>query len=484
MTAPRVLIVGAGPAGVRAAEAVVRGGLRPVVVDEGDACGGQIYRQPPAAKARPAEALYGADATAARALHADFAALLPAIDYYPRTLVWNLVTGANLSGPGQTGFVHVHDRAAGAVGRLDFTHVVLATGATDRVLPVPGWTLPGVFTLGGAQVALKGQGCLIGRRVAFLGTGPLLYLVALQYAKAGAKVVVVADTSGTWRQARAFPGLRAAPGYALRGMSFVAQLMLKGVPILRGVVPGRIEGADGVERVTLRHRGGEKSFACDAVGLGFGLRSETQLADLAGVPRRYDAAQANWVPRAGCDGRTPRSGVYVAGDGAGILGAQAAELRGARAGLAVLADAGGRTDPVEAERLEAEIGRWVRFRRAIDAMYPVPVQMLRGLAAETVVCRCEHITLGDLRRVAANTGAEDANRLKSFSRAGMGRCQGRFCADNVQELAAFLHGAAPAAMGTQRAQMPIKPVPVGDLLRQAPRTEPVLDEAVLEGEAK
>lgn len=464
MTAPRVLVVGAGPAGVRAAEALVRGGLRPIVVDEGDACGGQIYRQPPAAKARPAEALYGADAAAARAIHADFAALLPKIDYYPHTLVWNLAGGA----------AHIHDRAAGAVGRLDYTHLLLATGATDRLLPVPGWTLPGVYTLGGAQVALKGQGCLIGKRVAFIGTGPLLYLVALQYAKAGATVVAVADTSPLWRQARAFPGLRVAPSYAWRGMSYVAQLTLKGVPILRGASPLAIEGDDAVERLRLRHRGGEKFFACDAVALGFGLRSETQLADLAGVPRAYDAAQANWVPRAGADGRTPRTGVYVAGDGAGILGAQAAELRGARAALSVLADAGGRPDPGEETRLEAEIARWVRFRRAIDAMYPVPVGLLKSLASATVVCRCERITLGDLRRVAAKTGAEDANRLKSFSRAGMGRCQGRFCADNLQEIAAWMHGAAPAAMGIQRAQMPIKPIPVGDLCRQAPRSLPLV----------
>lgn len=463
MTAPRVLVVGAGPAGVRAAETLVRGGLRPTVVDEGDVCGGQIYRQPPAAKARPAAMLYGADAAAARAIHTDFAALLPRIDYHPRTLVWNLADGA----------AHIHDRAAAAVGRLDYTHLLLATGATDRVLPVPGWTRPGVFTLGGAQIALKAQGCLIGQRVAFVGTGPLLYLVALQYAKAGAKVVAVADTSPLWRQARGFAGLRAAPAYAWRGMSYVAQLAMKGIPVLRGATPLAIEGDDAVERLRLRHRGSEKFFACDAVALGFGLRSETQLADLAGVPRFYDAAQANWAPRAGLDGRTPRTGVYVAGDGAGILGAQAAELRGARAGLSLLADLGGRVDPAEETRLEAGIARWTRFRRAIDAMYPVPVGLLKSVAAETVVCRCEHITMEDLRRVAAKTGAEDANRLKSFSRAGMGRCQGRFCADNIQEIAAFLRGANPAAMGSQRSQMPIKPIPVGDFCRQAPRALPL-----------
>ena len=463
MSAPEVIIVGAGPAGVRAAECLAENGIRPTVVDEGDFCGGQIYRRPPDGKARPYEALYGHDAGTARAIHSTFEGLLSRIDYRPRTLVWNVVDG----------FVHIHDRADASVGRLPFSHLILATGATDRLLPVPGWTLPGVFSLGGAQIALKSQGSLIGQRVCFAGTGPLLYLVALQYAKAGARVRAVIETSPMSRQLRFAPGLRHAPETAILGISFVAQLMARGIPVLRGATPAAVEGDGAVASLRVLHHGKEKTFDCDAVALGFGLRSETQLADLAGVSRVYDPRQCHWVPKAGIDGRTDRSCIYVAGDGAGILGAKAAELRGTRAALALLEDTGKRPDAARTARLEAGIARWADFRRALDAMYPVPVEMLKSLADDAVVCRCEKITMGDLRRVSALTGAEDANRLKSFSRAGMGRCQGRFCADNVQEIAAVLRGRPLSEMGIQRCQMPVKPIPLGDLTRISPRALPL-----------
>ena len=179
----RPLIVGAGPAGIRAAEVLVKAGIRPLVVDEAPLGGGQIYRQRLVPDERSPRDLYGSEAAKATALHETIAALADRIDYWPQALVWNV--GGNVADIAVAG----HNR------RADFTHLVLATGATDRVLPFAGWTTPGVFSLGGAQVALKSQGCAIGERVVFLGSGPLLYLVAWQYMKAGAKVEAVLDTA-------------------------------------------------------------------------------------------------------------------------------------------------------------------------------------------------------------------------------------------------------------------------------------------------
>lgn len=461
MSAPAIVVVGAGPAGVRAAETLVAAGLRPTLIDEAERCGGQIYRQPPEARERPYAKLYGSEADKARALHETFARIAPAIDYRPRTLAWDIAGGR----------VMIH--AGGAVGRIPCTHLILATGATDRTLPLPGWTLPGVYTLGGAQIALKSQDCLIGGRVAFVGTGPLLYLVAVQYARAGAKVAAVIDSGSRADQFANALGLLAKPGVALRGIGFVAELIRRGVPVLKGAIPEGIEAtADG-----LAVEVGGRSFACDAVGLGYGLRPETQLADLAGVPRRFDPRQQVWVPDGGVDGRTPAAGVYIAGDGAGILGADAAELRGRRAALALIEDLGLPTDAAEARALEAGIARWARFRAAIDGMFPVPADALAGLPDATVICRCERITAGDIRRVAALGKPEDVNRLKAFGRAGMGRCQGRFCGDNAQALLAAITGRPRAELGTQRAQPPVKPIPLADFARTADNAEPIAEEA-------
>ena len=130
MAGPRVIVVGAGPAGVRAAEALVTAGLRPVVVDESARSGGQIYRRQPAEFTRPANRLYGSEAAKATQLNAAFDALHTRIDHRPDTLAWNITEGA----------LHiVQGTRAEAIG---FDALIIASGATDRLMPVPGWTLP------------------------------------------------------------------------------------------------------------------------------------------------------------------------------------------------------------------------------------------------------------------------------------------------------------------------------------------------------
>lgn len=463
---PKVVIIGAGPAGVRAAEVLVQTGLRPVVIDEGSRCGGQIYRQPPDSRKRPYEKLYGAEAPFARAIHETFDRLRSSIDYHPNTLAFDLADG----------WVSIHDRASQATGKVPYTHVILATGATDRVMPVKGWTTPGVYTLGASQIALKAQHCLIGQRVCFIGTGPLLYLIAVQYAQAGADVVAVVDSATRADQIRHAAGLRHSLRNAWRGMRFMAVLRARGIPVLKDARPVAIEGDGTVERVIVSHKGQTRTFACDAVGLGYGLRSESQLADLAGVPRVFDPVQQNWAPRSDLSGKTPVAGVYVAGDGAGILGAHAAEARGARAALALLSDLGRPVASDQAAALERDITRWTRFRRAIDGMFPIPVGALGTLDDDVVVCRCERITVGDLKRVLDLAGPEDLNRLKAFSRAGMGRCQGRYCGENVQAILATLRGDPLAQPGVHRAQAPIKPVPMTDMMRSLDGVEPLVEE--------
>ena len=193
----RIVIVGAGPAGVRAAEILVAAGLRPTVLDEAPASGGQIYRRQPAELRRAYGELYGFEASKAKRLHYAFERLRASVDYRPDCMVWNLERN------------HLHILHAGEGGTVPFDRLILATGAMDRVLPFDGWTLPGVFTLGGAQVVLKTQACAIGRRTVFLGSGPLLPYVAYQYAKAGAQVAAVLDTTPRAAKLRALPGLLA-----------------------------------------------------------------------------------------------------------------------------------------------------------------------------------------------------------------------------------------------------------------------------------
>lgn len=458
------VIVGAGPAGVRAAEALVDAGLRPVVIDENARWGGQIYRQPPANAAfvRGKRTLYGFEAAKADAVHRTMAALLPHVDYRPNTLAWSCGAG------------RVDTLQDGREVTVPYSHLIVASGATDRMLPVPGWTLAGVYTLGGAQVALKAQGCAIGRRIVFAGTGPLLYLVAYQYAKAGAHVAAVLDTSPLRRQAGAAPALLRMPSIFAKGLYYHGWLRAHGVAIETGVTLERVLGDQHVTGLAWRAAGDSAQPApprvldCDALGLGFGLRSETQLADLAGCRFGFDPLNRAWLPERDAAGRTSVRGLYVAGDGAGIAGADAAEASGRRAALALLDDAGiasrspsGQPDAAALERTLSRIGA---FRAGLEAAFAPPAEQAARCPDDTIVCRCEEIDAGTLRRCVRDGAATELNRLKALTRVGMGRCQGRMCGDAAALVLAAETGRPLADVGRLRAQPPVKPFPISAAL--------------------
>ncbi|HWX50792.1 MAG TPA: FAD/NAD(P)-binding oxidoreductase [Roseomonas sp.] len=443
-----VIVVGAGPAGIRAAERLIAAGLRPILVEEGERNGGQIYRRQPEGFTRPASALYGSEAAKATALHTAADALVARLDYRPGTLAWAVEGGALLTQCG--------DR----VRRLPYAALILCAGATDRVMPVPGWTLPGVYSLGGAQVALKAQACAIGRRCVFLGTGPLLYLVAWQYAKAGAEVAAVLDTSPAHRRLAALPRLAARPAVLAQGMRYIAWLRRRGIPLRSGVRPLRIEGEDRVSAVVVEQGGREQRYAADAVGIGYGLRSETQLADLAKVNFAFDPVSRQWLPALDEDGRSSVPGIYLAGDGAMIRGADAAELAGRLAACAALRDLGQPVPESEIAELRRALRPMSRFRRGLETGFPWPAQQAAVLPDETVICRCETITAGDLRRSVTEGGAPEVNRAKSFSRVGMGRCQGRICGLAAAEVVAAARGVPLEEVGRLRGAAPVKPLPL------------------------
>ncbi|UUZ78179.1 FAD-dependent oxidoreductase [Polaromonas sp. P1(28)-13] len=450
MAHPRVIIVGAGPAGVRCAQTLVEAGLKPILIEEGRRDGGQIYRRQPEGFKRAYTALYGTEAAKAEDLHRSFETLRPKIDYRPETLAWNVTAGT----------LHVvHDHTHPETLRYDA--LVACSGATDRLMPVEGWNLAGCYSLGAAQIALKSQACAIGRRVIFMGTGPLLYLVASQYVKAGAKVLAVLDTSAFSRRLRALPALAARPNVLIKGMVLPAALRQAGVAVHTGVTPLRIKGTPeaGVQGVVVRDgKGRELSFDCDAASLGYHLRAETQLADLAQCEFRFDVESRQWLPKIDVDGRSSVAGVYLAGDGARILGADGAEAAGRLAALAVLSDLGHQVPQDKITALRRTLEKMDRFRRGLIQAFPWPHEQAATLPDAAVVCRCETITAGELRRVVTELGGCELNRSKAFSRVGMGRCQGRYCGHAAAEVVAHAAGVPIEVVGRLRGQAPVKPL--------------------------
>lgn len=448
-----VAIVGAGPAGIAAAATLVAHGVRPVLIDEAARPGGQVYRRPAEAIGLDMARLLGTGYARFRRFHDEADRVAGAADFRPRSLVWA-----------------VHDDALwvatpeGKAEKLDFRALILATGATDRTLPMKGWTLPGVFALGGAQAVLKGQGCLIGRRVVFCGSSPLLYLAAVQYRQMGAEIAAVLDTTPLSAKVAALPRLMAAPGTLRQGLGLMGRLLRwgvrpeHGVRLLEFLDGGAEKGISAVRYLDATGR--EREVACDAAALGYGLRPESQLAELAGCEFRYDPLFRQWFPATDAALRGA-PGVYLAGDGAAIGGAEAAAVSGAIAAGSALRDLGIADAPDQAAP-RRKLRRLHRFQAGLARAFAWPVGAAADIADEVQVCRCEAVTAGQLREALARPfGADELNRLKTQTRCGMGRCQGRFCELAAGEIVAASLGRDRAAVGRLRGQAPAKPLPLG-----------------------
>jgi NADPH-dependent 2,4-dienoyl-CoA reductase/sulfur reductase-like enzyme len=451
-----VVVVGAGPAGMSAAIEAARAGASVALVDDSPAPGGTIYRQPPREFAVPPPVAGDRGSALRDALDA-----LP-VRRFAETTVWGAFQSNVLEAVcGEEAFA-IEGRA-----------VIVATGAYDRPFPVPGWTLPGVLTVGGAQTLLKGQRLLPGRRFLFAGTGPLLLVVAAQYADAGADIVAVAEAARPSALAGHIPGLLSAPGLLRDGLRYRSRLLRRRIPWLSSSVLVRVEGGGQVESATIaevdaagrRRHGRERRFEVDTVCVGYGLVPSVELLQLLGCSLRYEAAASCWIPERNADFETSVPSVFAVGDGAGVAGAVVAADEGGVAGLAA-ARLVGRIDGREAETRQAprrrRLRRLARFRTAMEAAYGLPPGILDRVTPETILCRCEEVRRSDVDAAIAD-GACTTGQIKAWTRAGMGPCQGRMCGLPIAELLAGKTGRSIAALGPPSVRPPVKPVPLAAL---------------------
>ncbi|MDJ0388418.1 NAD(P)/FAD-dependent oxidoreductase [Roseomonas sp. E05] len=443
-------IIGAGPAGMSGALEAAGLGLSVAVIDEQAAPGGQIFRAVEAAAADPA--LTGEYAREGAALARRFRAM-PNIDYRPETTLWHIDIESGL----------LSLRGARGSGTITAERVLLATGAQERPVPIPGWTLPGVMTAGAAQILLKQAGAVPKGRTVLAGQGPLLWLLAVQLARAGAAPALLLETTpgGALRQAIGAGGLWRGRAMLAKGATLMLEARRAGMKVVRGVRSLRAEGEGAVRR--LAWDGG--STSCDTLLLHEGVIPSTHITRALGLAHDWDAAQLCWRPSLDEWGASSHPRIAVAGDGGGIGGWQAAVEGGALAALDA-AHRAGKLSAAERDRRAAP-HRQARdnalaLRPFLDRLYAPAPTVLAPADDATIVCRCEEITAGQVRQ-AARLGATGPNQAKAYLRTGMGPCQGRMCGTTVAALIAETRGISMEEAGALRPRAPYKPITVGEL---------------------
>jgi NADPH-dependent 2,4-dienoyl-CoA reductase/sulfur reductase-like enzyme len=511
-------VVGAGPAGLAAAIAAARAGVQVTLLDEYPRPGGQYLKaEYPRSTRRVMKSGAPhpdtppptfATERRARALLHDLLAL--DVDLRTETLVWGVAECPAGNGKGEGLRLALHSPRG--LDWLEARAVVVATGARELVIPFPGWTLPGVMTLGAAQILAKEHKVPPGRRVLLAGSGPLLLPVANELIWLGAEVIAVLEAThpGEWlRHGPTVWGHWHMWDRLHEGWHYLRSLRRARVPYhfgrtviqALGSPPagrgglgrgGELEAAviARLDRQGWPIPGSEETVAADTLCLGFGFLPNIELTQLAGCVHEFDPTRGGWVPQVDERLESSRRGLFVAGETAGVGGAEAALVEGRVAGLAAAQRLGyiGEGDLAhELAALAGSLRRLRRFGEMLNTLF-IPRPGLDAITTDdTLICRCEEVSAGEVR-AAVRRGAIELDALKVWTRVGQGPCQGRTCGPLLARLiaseigqpvlpargppvprrqvqAGHPHGTGRLAKDTGffHVRPPLKPVPLGDL---------------------
>lgn len=407
-----IVIIGAGPAGLAAAKAIVKAGGRATILDASPRSGGQYWRHRDevsgykAGRAQPyLQGLVGN----------------PALEFINGASVWSAETTSN-------GY-KINFLRNGVETSLVAQKLIIATGAYDRSLPYPGWNQVGAMTPGGAQALLKGHGVVAGKAAIVAGTGPFLLPVATALAKAGARVKVY-EAQSPLRWALSPVALVLNPSKFFELIHYMRQLVKYRIPILFGcAVTSYQDGVAQVSKVSSslsRKSSPSVANSCDLLAVGWGFTPDLSIGGALGCSQEL-TADGTVVFAVDAKQQSSQKNIWIAGEATGIGGADLALAEGEIAGLSAM----GAAIP---NRLRFKKFSKSNFARALQRSYPVGSGWQQWLTPETLICRCEEVTCQEILDSVSQLAADDVRTAKLFTRAGMGLCQGRICARAVSEL--------------------------------------------------
>lgn len=449
-----IAIIGAGPAGLSAATNASKQGADVVLIDEQASLGGQIYRSIEQQSDKHSE-LLGPDYQYGKQLVHGFRK--SAAQYLPRSRVWSINSKREI------GFSNPDGTQV-----IEAKQIILASGAMERPVPFPGWTLPGVMNAGAGQVLFKAHKVLPSEDVVLAGSGPLLLLLAWQYLRAGVKIQALLDLtpmSNHFSAIKYLPRALLAHRYLRKGLSYEWDLKRAGIKIIRNVTELRALGEDNLEKVEFCAKGQKHQLQTQHLLVHFGVIPVNQLSQVAGCQHHWDDSQQCWRPTTDEWGQTNIKGMSISGDGASIAGGKSAEYAGNLAAIHALFELG-MLDHSKRDKLAKPYQKMLnadrRIRPFLEAYFRLPATMLAVKDEHTIVCRCEEVTAGQIRQ-AVQAGHTDNNQVKFLTRCGMGPCQGRQCSPAVGHIVASTNGTSIEQSGYYRARPPVNTLSLQEL---------------------
>jgi NADPH-dependent 2,4-dienoyl-CoA reductase/sulfur reductase-like enzyme len=453
-----IVIVGGGFSGVLAAKILAEHDLDVLLVDENINLGGQYLRSHP--KQSDAESLSRLKRFG-----------LQSIKALDQKRI-RIMTRAEV-----LGITAEREMLIRHVGQKLFTvrpqAVLLATGAREKFVPFKGWTLPGVVSTGATQILLKGSGVLPSNKILIGGAGIFPYAVASEILMDSGQVMAILDQNRLAEKMAFAAGLFHEKSKIGEGNRYLAKLIVRRTPIKFGVRIMEARGEKSLQEVlTVKVDsngrslpGSERVYPCDCLAVGYGFVANIELAQLAGCRLEYDASQGGWIVGVTGDLETSVAGIFAAGEITGIAGATKSITEGKLAALAILLKLGKISRDAfitQAGRLKKTRKRHCRFGSYFNRLHKTPPEIIRTISDETIVCRCEDITLGEIKTAVAN-GSVTPDAVKKAARSGMGICQGRTCSPMIQAVMAASLGTPADQLPPLSVRTPLKAVPLKEL---------------------
>ena len=455
-----LVVLGAGPAGVAAANVASKEGAEVVIIDENSSAGGQIYRAPPN-EFQPQNSFKSDEFREGEKQrnileNSNLTALF-------KHRVWSVSSDLVVSTVGPNGLSSWHARS-----------LIIANGALERIIPFPGWTIPGVIGLAASTILLKSQYVLPGQSTVVAGCGPLLIAVANGIIKSGGKVSAIIDLNSKSDWIKAFPRFFSRPDQLFKGVSWFANIMKAGIKLYGGHAVTNTKQVDNVLKISIApinsagsilDSKNQKIVEGDCLAIGHGLFPSTEITRLLKAKHIYDPLKGGWVPLIDDDFRSSIPGVYIAGDATGISGAFSAVQKGRIAGMAAVRDLNVMSSQKYKAKIKSELiilKKNENFGKAAVRLMKFRPELIQTITSETIVCRCEDVFRSEIDE-AIESGARDLNQLKAWTRCGMGPCQGRTCSEAIEDILASKVGSRELA-GQWTGRTPLRPVPIEQII--------------------